>query len=78
MLSDQAAMEHLATRIVAEGLSVRATEEIVSVGEQGTKRAPRSRRPVELSSAADELQRVLTNASTPESWSVKDAARAGS
>lgn len=60
MLSDQAAMEHLATRIVAEGLSVRATEEIVSVGEHGTKRAPRSRRPVELSSAADELQRVLT------------------
>ncbi|WP_062381128.1 ParB/RepB/Spo0J family partition protein [Demequina pelophila] len=35
-------MEHLANRIVAEGLSVRATEEIVAVGVQ----APRKRRPV--------------------------------
>lgn len=59
MLSDAAAMEHLATRIVAEGLSVRAAEEIVSVGEHGTRRAPRSTRPVELSPAAEELQREL-------------------
>ncbi len=59
MLPDAPAMEHLATRIVAEGLSVRAAEEIVSVGEHGTKRAPRSRRPVELSPAAEDLQREL-------------------
>ena len=48
MLPDSLAMERLATRIVAEGLSVRAAEEIVSVGEHGTRRAPRSRKPVEL------------------------------
>ncbi|MFZ0531344.1 MAG: chromosome partitioning protein ParB, partial [Propionicimonas sp.] len=52
-------MEHLATRIVAEGLSVRAVEEIVAVGEHGAKRAPRQSRSVELSSTADELQREL-------------------
>ncbi len=60
MLPDAAAMEHLATRIVAEGLSVRAAEEIVSVGEHGTRRAPRSKQPVELSGPAEELQRALT------------------
>ena len=59
MLPDAAAMEHLATRIVAEGLSVRAAEEIVSVGEHGTKRAPRSRHPVESSPTAEKLQREL-------------------
>lgn len=60
MLPDTNAMEHLATRIVAEGLSVRAAEEIVAVGEHGTKRAPRSKRTVELSPAAAELQRDLS------------------
>lgn len=60
MLPDTGAMEHLATRIVAEGLSVRAAEEIVAVGEHGTKRAPRTRRPVELSAPAAELQRELS------------------
>ncbi len=59
MLPDAAAMEHLATRIVAEGLSVRAAEEIVAVGEHGTRRAPRSNRPAELSATAAELQREL-------------------
>ena len=44
MLSEPDAMERLATRIVAEGLSVRAAEEIVAVGEHGAKRAPRSKR----------------------------------
>ncbi|HSK34593.1 MAG TPA: chromosome partitioning protein ParB, partial [Propionicimonas sp.] len=34
-------------------------EEIVSVGEHGTRRAPRSRKAVELSPAAEELQREL-------------------
>jgi ParB family chromosome partitioning protein len=59
MLPDPTAMEHLATRVVAEGLSVRATEEIVAVGEHGSRRAPRTQRQVELSSAAAELQREL-------------------
>ena len=60
MLPDTTAMEHLATRIVAEGLSVRAAEEIVSVGEHGRKRAPRTKRAIELSSTADDLQRELS------------------
>lgn len=59
MLPEPAAMEHLASRIVAEGLSVRAAEEIVTVGEHGRKRAPRSTRAAELSSAAAELQSEL-------------------
>ena len=37
--------EQLAARIVAEGLSVRAVEEIVKVGEGGTKRTQRTPRP---------------------------------
>lgn len=49
-LTDGAAMERLAQRIVAEGLSVRSVEEIVTVGDSDTKairRRPRagSRRP---------------------------------
>jgi ParB family chromosome partitioning protein len=61
MLPDPTAMEHLATRIVAEGLSVRAAEEIVSVGEHGARRAPRSTHQVELSASAQELQRELSD-----------------
>ena len=60
MLPEPAAMEHLATRIVAEGLSVRATEEIVAVGEHGARRAPRQKRAAELSSPAADLQRELS------------------
>jgi ParB family transcriptional regulator, chromosome partitioning protein len=41
-LDDSAAMERLAQRIVAEGLSVRSVEEIVAVGED---RAPSARQP---------------------------------
>ena len=48
-LADAAAMERLAQRVVAEGLSVRTVEEIVAVGLEGpaTARAPRpgARRP---------------------------------
>ncbi|HEY1624210.1 MAG TPA: ParB/RepB/Spo0J family partition protein [Streptosporangiaceae bacterium] len=44
-LSDHAAQERLAHRIVAEGLSVRAVEEIVSVGADSEKQKPRSSRP---------------------------------
>ncbi len=42
-LDDPAAQEHLAKRIVAEGLSVRAVEEIVQLGEATAGRAPRQR-----------------------------------
>jgi ParB family transcriptional regulator, chromosome partitioning protein len=44
-LNDHAAQERLAHRIVAEGLSVRAVEEIVSVGADTEKQKPRSSRP---------------------------------
>jgi ParB family chromosome partitioning protein len=59
-LDDPEAMERLATRIVAEGLSVRATEEIVAVGEgDGRERArvSRPRRPTApgLTEIADRL-----------------------
>ncbi len=40
-LSDGAAMERLAQRIVAEGLSVRSVEEIVVLGDDDTPSAPR-------------------------------------
>ena len=60
MLPDPAAMEHLATRVIAEGLSVRATEEVVAVGEHGARRAPRTQRQAELSSTAADLQRELS------------------
>jgi ParB family chromosome partitioning protein len=45
-LPDQASQERLAQRVVAEGLSVRATEEIVTVGDEpsATSRSPRSAR----------------------------------
>ena len=43
-LDDQAAMERLAERIVAEGISVRSTEEIVSVGQLDTAK-PKSNKP---------------------------------
>jgi len=41
-LADRDAMEHLAQRIVAEGLSVRNVEEIVALGDEQT---PRARKP---------------------------------
>jgi ParB family chromosome partitioning protein len=45
-LDDGSAQEHLAQRIVAEGLSVRAVEELVAVGDGGSarRRAPRAGR----------------------------------
>jgi len=60
-LDDAAAMELLAQRIVAEGLSVRSVEEIVSLGGDGssepTPRAPRSHEP------QPELDEVATSLS---------------
>ena len=44
-LDDSAAMERLAQRIVAEGLSVRSVEEIVAVGEEHAVRPPAGRGP---------------------------------
>ncbi len=41
MLTDPVEMERLAQRIVAEGLSVRAVEELVSVGQSAPRRASR-------------------------------------
>ncbi len=46
-LPDSDQIEHLATRIVAEGMSVRAVEELVALGEGGPKRAPRNQRVAE-------------------------------
>jgi ParB family chromosome partitioning protein len=63
-LDDDEAMERLATRVVAEGLSVRATEEIVAVGEGG--KPPRARRtrtskptPIEVVDVVDRLSELL-------------------
>ncbi|QFG70043.1 ParB/RepB/Spo0J family partition protein [Ornithinimicrobium pratense] len=54
-LPDGAAMERLAQRIVAEGLSVRSVEEIVLVGDQDPGQA---RRPARRAAASPELQEV--------------------
>lgn len=53
-LPDAAAMEHLAHRIVAEGLSVRATEEIVALGEEPFR--PELRRRARTSEASADLE----------------------
>ena len=59
-LSDPVEQERLAQRIVAEGLSVRSVEEIVAVGERGTKtrRSPVLRAP---SPRAVHLAETLTD-----------------
>ncbi|WP_151523755.1 ParB/RepB/Spo0J family partition protein [Serinicoccus kebangsaanensis] len=57
-LADGAAMERLAQRIVAEGLSVRSVEEIVTVGgddAQPRRRSSRSAPPPELAHVAESL-----------------------
>ena len=61
MLATPEAMEHLANRIVSENLSVRAVEELVAVGESGTRRAPRTTRPREVPAAVLEVQEALTD-----------------
>jgi ParB family transcriptional regulator, chromosome partitioning protein len=61
-LDDAAAQDRLAARIVAEGLSVRAVEEIVAVGaDERPTRAPRARRPQppELAQVAARLSEAL-------------------
>ncbi len=59
-LSDGAAMERLAQRIVAEGLSVRTVEEIVALGVAEPK-SPRSRRPVERPARLDDVAARLAD-----------------
>ena len=56
-LVDESDIEHLANRIVAEGLSVRATEEIVAAGVQKTKIKHRTqaRRSLQMTEIADRL-----------------------
>lgn len=63
-VDDLQAQEHLAHRIVAEGLSVRAVEEIVALGAQAAK-APRPHEPVRPKPEAPALKDVadrLSNA----------------
>ncbi|GAA5159858.1 ParB/RepB/Spo0J family partition protein [Ornithinimicrobium tianjinense] len=59
-LADGAAMERLAQRIVAEGLSVRSVEEIVMLGGDGE---PTSRKSRQRQEPSPELQRVASTLS---------------
>ncbi len=67
-LDDPEAMDALATRIVAEGLSVRAVEEIIIVGEgDGRKRRPGTRSRVSLprdAETADVVAHLLERSAT--------------
>ena len=61
-LEDPAAMEALATRIVAEGLSVRSVEELVILGEAGTTaKARKARTPKTRPAAVQELVGDIAN-----------------
>jgi ParB family chromosome partitioning protein len=60
-LDDPADQEHLAQRIVAEGLSVRAVEEIVTLGDAGRKVARRPRAGRRISPALDDLAARLAD-----------------
>jgi ParB family chromosome partitioning protein len=61
-LPDGAAMERLAQRIVAEGLSVRATEEIVALGGDDEPKSPMRRpRPGGRNAALDDLAARLSD-----------------
>ena len=60
-LPDPLGQERLAQRVVAEGLSVRATEELVTLGEREQPSAPTSRGPREPSERARVLAETLTD-----------------
>lgn len=60
-LADGAAIERLAQRIVAEGLSVRAVEEIVALGGEGAPRRQRRTRAGERNEALDSLASRLSD-----------------
>lgn len=72
-IDDPADAEHLATRIVAEGLSVRAVEEIVAVGETGRPVVrTRSRSTSPHAPALDELATRLA-----DKWDTRVKVQAG-
>jgi len=60
-LSDRAAMERLAQRIVAEGMSVRATEEVVTLGGDQERPPRRTATPGQRHEALDELAERLSD-----------------
>jgi ParB family chromosome partitioning protein len=60
-VAEPAGQERLAQRVVAEGLSVRATEELVAMGETGTDEAPRRRERREPPALASELAAQLSD-----------------
>ena len=60
-LPDPLGQERLAQRVVAEGLSVRATEELVTLGEREQPTAPTKRGPREPSERARGLAESLTD-----------------
>ncbi|RCK70366.1 ParB/RepB/Spo0J family partition protein [Desertihabitans brevis] len=60
-LSDPAAQERLAQRIVAEGLSVRSAEEAAALGDDTPGGTARRRRPRELPAGAQEVAEELTD-----------------
>ncbi len=57
-LLDPDAMDRLAQRVVAEGLSVRATEEIVALGEEPVRRSPRRSGPRSEADLGDVASRL--------------------
>jgi ParB family chromosome partitioning protein len=61
VIADPAAQERLAQRIVAEGLSVRAVEEIVTLGDTGSEPTRRSRTPKMVPERALELADQLSD-----------------
>ncbi|GAA3565503.1 ParB/RepB/Spo0J family partition protein [Microlunatus spumicola] len=60
-LPDPLGQERLAQRVVAEGLSVRATEELVTLGEREQPSAPATRGPREPSERARVFAETLTD-----------------
>jgi len=60
-ITGEAAQERLAARVVAEGISVRALEEIVAVGEADDERPERRRRAKPVAPAALELAERLSD-----------------
>lgn len=61
VIEDQAGQERLAQRIVAEGLSVRAVEELVTLGETGTEKRALNRAPKVITPKAAELADRLSD-----------------
>lgn len=61
-LEDGSAQEAMATKIVAEGLSVRATEELVATATPGTERRPSRRTRTFTAPGADALAERLSDA----------------